>query len=126
MVSSSLLGTIARLHDEKRGDPRSAIETYERLAQHDPEDQSPLDALEGLHTMVGDWRGMVDVLQRKVARSYDPIERGVEIDLPACVREHDRTHVAALGDHRPAAGDLPLQIAHRGAHERQRRDGGDL
>mgnify|MGYP003350325798 CR=1 FL=1 len=36
----------------------------------------PLDALEALHTMVGDWRGMVSVLERKVARAYDPVERG--------------------------------------------------
>ncbi|WP_053234138.1 tetratricopeptide repeat protein [Sandaracinus amylolyticus] len=75
-TTSSLLGTVARLHDEKRGDPRAAIVTYERLAEHDPEDASPLDALEALHTMVGDWRGMVDVLKRKVDRSYDPVERG--------------------------------------------------
>lgn len=76
VTTSSLLGTIARVHDEKRGDPRAAIETYERLLGHDAEDASPLDALEGLHTMVGDWRGLVDVLDRKVERSYDPVERG--------------------------------------------------
>ncbi len=76
MVKSQLLGTMARVHDEKRGDPRSAIDTYERLAEHEPDDPSPLDALEALHTMVGDWRGMVDVVQRKVERSFDPAERG--------------------------------------------------
>jgi tetratricopeptide (TPR) repeat protein len=75
-VTSSLLGTVARIHDEKRGDPRSAIETYERLAKHDTDDSSPLDALEALHTMVGDWNGLVDVLRRKVDRSYDPVDRG--------------------------------------------------
>jgi tetratricopeptide (TPR) repeat protein len=75
-TKSLLLGMIARLHDEKRGDPRSAIEAYERLLQHDSEDPSPLDALEALHTMVGDWRGLVAVLERKVQRSYDPVERG--------------------------------------------------
>ncbi|MDQ3032095.1 MAG: hypothetical protein M3Y87_06740, partial [Myxococcota bacterium] len=76
VVTTSLLGTMARIHDEKRGDPRAAIETYERLALHDTEDASPLDALEGLHTMVGDWRGLEGVLKRKVERSYDPVERG--------------------------------------------------
>jgi len=74
-VVSSLLATMARVHDEKRGDPRAAIQTYERLADHDPDDVSALDALEALHTMVGDWQGMVDVLNRKVERSYDPVER---------------------------------------------------
>ncbi len=72
---SQLLATVARVHDERRGDPRAAIETYERLANHDPDDPSALDALEALHTMVGDWRGLVDVLNRKVDRSLDPAER---------------------------------------------------
>ncbi len=76
VVRASLLGTMARVHDEKRGDPRAAIETYERLLETDQDDPSPLDSLEALHTMVGDWRGLVDVLQRKVQRAFDPAERG--------------------------------------------------
>lgn len=76
IVVSQLLSTMARVHDEKRGDPRSAIDTYERLAQHEPDDPAPLDALEQLHTMVADWRGMVKVVEKKVERSYDPVERG--------------------------------------------------
>lgn len=75
-TKATLLGTMARVHDEKRGDPRAAIETYERLLEAEPDDPSPLDSLEALHTMVGDWRGLVDVLQRKVQRAYDPQERG--------------------------------------------------
>lgn len=73
---TSMLTTIARVHDERRGDPRAAIQTYERLLAHEPEDPSPFDSLEALHTMVGDWRGLVDVLGRRVERSYDPQERG--------------------------------------------------
>ena len=76
LVVTQLLTTLARVHDEKRGDPRSAIETYERLLAHDPDDPSPLDALEALQTMVGDWRGLVDVLTRKVERAFEPAERG--------------------------------------------------
>jgi golgin subfamily B member 1 len=76
MVVTELLTTIARVQDEKLGDPRAAIETFERLLAHDPDDASPLDSLEALHTMLGDWRGMVDVFQRKVEQSLDPQERG--------------------------------------------------
>ncbi|MEM9070179.1 MAG: tetratricopeptide repeat protein [Myxococcota bacterium] len=75
MLISQLLSTMARVHDEKRGDPRAAIQTYERVLENDPDDASTLDALEALHTMVGDWRGLVDVLDRKVERSYEPAER---------------------------------------------------
>ncbi len=75
-VQSSLLSTLARVHDEKRGDPRAAIQTYERMLAVDPSDPSPLDGLEALHTMVGDWGGIVSTLEKKVERSYDPVERG--------------------------------------------------
>ena len=75
-TTSTLLTTMARVHDEKRGDPRAAIETYERLLEAEPDEASPLDSLEALHTMVGDWRGLVDVMQRKVQRAFDPQERG--------------------------------------------------
>ncbi len=75
-VQAALLSRVARVHDEKRGDPRSAITTYERLLEIDADDPAPLDALEALHTMVGDWRGLVDVLNRKVQRAFDPAERG--------------------------------------------------
>lgn len=75
-TKAMLLATIARVHDERRGDPRGAIETYERLLALDENDVTALDALEGLHTMVGDWRGLVDICFRKVERSLDAIERG--------------------------------------------------
>jgi tetratricopeptide (TPR) repeat protein len=98
-VITSLLNTIARVHDEKRGDPRAAIETYERLLGHDEGDASPLDALEALHTMVGDWRGMVSVLERKVERAYDPVERGELLRRAGSVAEDllgDRAQAIAL------------------------------
>lgn len=70
-----LLTTVARVHDERRGDPRAAIQTYERLLENDSQDQNALDSLEALHTMVGDWRGLVEVLDRKVEQSFEPTER---------------------------------------------------
>ncbi len=74
-LSATLLTVMARVHDERRGDPRAAIQTYERLLAVDPNDPSPLDSLEALHTMVGNWRGLVDVLERKVQGAFDPQER---------------------------------------------------
>lgn len=73
---SSLLTTIARLHDEKRGDPRAAIAAYERLIAQDTSDPAPLDALESLLMMVGDWAALARVLERKVTLAYSADERG--------------------------------------------------
>lgn len=74
-VHVDLLTTIARVQDERRGDPRAAINAYERLTQEDPDDGGLLDALEGLYTLVGDWVGLVAVLERKLGQSLDPMER---------------------------------------------------
>ncbi len=74
-LKGSLLGAIARTHDEKRGDPRAAIHAYERLVQTDADDPAAFDSLEGLLTMVGDWQGLVNLFKRKVERSYDANER---------------------------------------------------
>ncbi|MAQ13170.1 MAG: hypothetical protein CMN30_00015 [Sandaracinus sp.] len=86
-LKTQLLAMVARVHDEKRGDPRSAIRTYERLVQHDPDDMSALDALEALQTMVGDWKGLAAVLSTKVERTYDPIERAELLRRGASVLE---------------------------------------
>ena len=99
VVQASLLSTLARVHDEKRGDPRAAIQTFERILVVDPQDPSPLDALEALHTMVGDWRGMVTTLEKKVERSYDPVERGETLRRAGSVAEDllgDPTMAVAL------------------------------
>lgn len=87
MRKTELLSIMARVHDERRGDPRSAIQTLERIVEHDADDTSALDALEGLHTMVGDWDGMVKVLSQKVERCFDPIERAELLRRAASVQE---------------------------------------
>ena len=97
-LKSQLLSMVARVHDEKRGDPRAAIRTYERLTVHDPDDVSALDALEALQTMVGDWKGLAAVLSAKVERTYDPIERAELLRRGASVLEE------LLGDAQAAVG----------------------
>jgi tetratricopeptide (TPR) repeat protein len=96
VVVGTLLGTIAGVHDARRGDPRAAIAAYERLAKHDPQDPVALESLESLHTMVGDWAGLADVLERKVTLSFDVEERG------ELLRRVGSIHEGFLGD-RPSA-----------------------
>lgn len=75
-VRAPIYAALAAVYDQRMGDPRAAIEAYEALTECDPDDVSALDALEALHMMVGDWDGLVRVLERKVERSYDAEERG--------------------------------------------------
>jgi golgin subfamily B member 1 len=71
-----LLGEVARIQDERLGDPRASIAAYERALAIEPSSSELLDALESLHTMVADWRGLVNVLERKADVAQDDQERG--------------------------------------------------
>jgi tetratricopeptide (TPR) repeat protein len=75
MLKSELLRAIAATHDQRRGDPRAAISAYERLFAVDETQLDVLDQLEGLHVLLSDWEGHVEVLERKVARSLDDDHR---------------------------------------------------
>ena len=71
-----LLGIIARVQDERLGDPRAAIKAYERCLSIEPENHLTLDALEALHTMVADWRGLVGILEQKALLAPEGQDRG--------------------------------------------------
>ena len=75
LQKSDLLRAIAATHDQRRGDPRAAISAYERLFLVEETQLDVLDQLEGLHVLLSDWEGHVDVLERKVARSLDDDHR---------------------------------------------------
>ncbi len=113
-LKASLLSTVARAHDEQRGDPRSAITAYERLVQFDTDDSTPFNQLEALLTMVGDWPGLVNLFKRKVERSYDPLERcelwrragSVLDDLVGDVDQAIAAYVAALEESDDDAASL--------------------
>ncbi len=59
----------------KRGDPRAAIVAFNRLFDIDDSQLDVLDQLEGLHVLLSDWEGHIEVLERKVARSLDDDHR---------------------------------------------------
>jgi tetratricopeptide (TPR) repeat protein len=71
VVQTDLLRAIASTHDQRRDDPRSAIDAYNRLFAIDETQLDVLDLLENLHVLLSDWAGHVEVLERKVARSLD-------------------------------------------------------
>ncbi len=101
-----LLQTIARVHDENRGDPRAAILAYERMLQLEPNEPTTLDALESLHTMVGDWRGLVHVLERKAAGSGGEEKAGLLRRIGSVYEEFVLDREAAIDAYKRAATEL--------------------
>ncbi len=75
VVKADLLRAIADTHDQRRDDPRAAIEAYERLYALDDSQVEALDLLQGLHVLLSDWEGLVRVLERKVERAMDDEQR---------------------------------------------------
>lgn len=70
-----LLATLARVHDEKRNDPRRALAAYERLVSEDETDAEALEKLEQLAIMLSDWDVLVRALRIKTEIVDDPEER---------------------------------------------------
>jgi tetratricopeptide (TPR) repeat protein len=74
-MKTDLLRAVAQTHDQRRDDPRAAIDAYNRLFTLDDSQLDVLDLLENLHVLLSDWSGHVEVLERKVSRTLDDDER---------------------------------------------------
>ncbi|MBV9945925.1 MAG: hypothetical protein JOZ69_03660, partial [Myxococcales bacterium] len=61
-----LLTALALLHDQRRDDPRRALEAWGRLFALDETELEPLEQMDALATLLSDWPALVDVLTRKV------------------------------------------------------------
>ncbi len=60
-----LLSALARLHDQRRDDPRRALDAWERLFKLDETDIAPLEEMDALATLLSDWPTLVRVLAKK-------------------------------------------------------------
>ncbi len=60
-----LIEALARLHDSRRDDPRRALQAWERLFGMDETEERPLDAMDELATLLGDWTTLVRVLAKR-------------------------------------------------------------
>jgi len=70
-----LLGTLARVHNEKRDDPRRALAAYALIHESDNSDLEPLEKMEQLATLLSDWPTLVRVLTDKADLLLDDSER---------------------------------------------------
>jgi tetratricopeptide (TPR) repeat protein len=70
-----ILSTLARVHNEKRDDPRRALAAYGAIHETDPTDLEPLEKMEQLATLLSDWPTLVRVLTDKADLLLDDAER---------------------------------------------------
>src|SRR6478735_9225053 len=70
-----LLSTLARVHNEKRDDPRRALAAYGLIHEADNSDLEPLEKMEQLATLLSDWPTLVRVLTDKADLLLDDGER---------------------------------------------------
>lgn len=64
-VKRDLLMSLAKVYDERLDDPRHALVSYTALAELDPSDPAPLDAMDTLSVLLADWRVLIGVLEKK-------------------------------------------------------------
>ena len=109
----AVLGDLARLHAERRGDPASAVAVWQDVLAADPGDAEALDALAVLHRETDRLSELCAVLERR-------FEQAVELDQRAeiALRIADLA-VGALGDAKRAIGPLAAVTA-AGAGTRER------
>ncbi|MCL2779704.1 MAG: tetratricopeptide repeat protein [Polyangiaceae bacterium] len=75
LLQKELLGTLAKLHDERRDDPRSAMAAWDRLFGLDESDERPLVEMDRLATLLSDWPVLVRVLSRRAELTNDDDKR---------------------------------------------------
>ncbi len=66
-----LLQALAKLHDERRDDPRRALEAWGKVHEADENDIEPLEQMDTLSTLLADWPELVHVLSKKAELVVD-------------------------------------------------------
>ncbi len=70
-----ILATLARVHDERRDDPRRALDAYASLHEVEPSELAPLEKMERLATLLSDWQIVVRALTAKADLLLEDEER---------------------------------------------------
>ncbi len=94
---AALLATLAAVHDKERDDARAALYAYSRLHLLEPLEREPLQRMQELAVLLGDWPRLVEVLQSKAQLAPDDAERAASFRYVGEVRRDmlsDRTGAA--------------------------------
>ncbi|MSP25742.1 MAG: tetratricopeptide repeat protein, partial [Myxococcales bacterium] len=70
-----LLRALSSICDERLDDPRRTLSAMRRAAQLEPSDPGPLDRMDDLAMLLGDWEALRDVLVLKAEEPGSPEER---------------------------------------------------
>jgi len=65
LTKRELLAALAQLHDQRRDDPRRALDAWDRLFSLDETELQPLEEMDALATLLSDWPTLVRILTRK-------------------------------------------------------------
>jgi golgin subfamily B member 1 len=86
-IRREVLQLLGATYDQRLDIPRKAIESYRGVLEIDESDNDALSALEGLYNLVGDWDGLVGVLDAKANFADDPLERAEILRTKASIHE---------------------------------------
>jgi tetratricopeptide (TPR) repeat protein len=102
LTKRELLGALARLHDQRRDDPRRALDAWDRLFALDETELQPLEEMDALATLLSDWHTLVRVLTRKAElvpddetrastwRRVGEAKRDMLEDAPGAIEAYER------------------------------------
>ncbi len=71
----ALFNAIGDVHEGQLDDSAKAIEAYQRVLELDPDDRAALARLDGLFERTGEWRDLLQVLERQSELATDDEER---------------------------------------------------
>ncbi|MCP4674274.1 MAG: tetratricopeptide repeat protein [Deltaproteobacteria bacterium] len=114
-----VLQLLGSTYDQRLDMPRKAISAFQAVLEINEADNAALDSLEGLHNLVGDWEGLVDVLAQKASFASDPSDRAELLRTKASIHEDLMSSPEdAISSYRQALDAEPSSIATLDALER--------
>lgn len=99
-----LLQMLARIEDQRLDRPRRALAALERVVAIDPSDLEPLEAIDQLAVLLGEWTKVVDVAHQRAASASDA-------EAAELLRRAARTRAEMLDDREGAVEDYEKSLS---------------
>lgn len=99
-----LLQMLARIEDQRLDHPRRALAALERVVAIDPSDLEPLEAIDELAVLLGEWTKVVDIAHQRAASASDA-------EAAELLRRAARTRAEMLDDREGAVEDYEKSLS---------------